>query len=253
MEEDKEKKESISSISNQSDFDLSSFFSIVNSDNQPDIEKSLSSFLNIISLDQQISIISSSSFSLYNLFTKKIILSNAKICTLFPELIKKISEIKNENNIFLFFNKGCGGCLLTVLFLIVAYNPSLEEKIYNFIIDYLGDKNGCLLEKRSFSACCLKTKDELKDEYKKKKKKKDKENKEEKEEEEFCERIKDGEWKNYIQAMGVLFSHEGFIEKVKKDSMEVNNFVEEFIKKNNSFNKSNAKILLEELMIMGDK
>lgn len=246
--------ESNSSINNDS---ISSFISkINNNDNSSEIEKSLLYLINSMNKDEILLLLNNNDFSLYKLFIKKIILSNAKICTLLPDLLNKICEIKNNKNIFLFFNKGCGGCLLMTLFLIVAYNPSLEEKIYKFIIDYLGDLNGCLLEKKSFSACCLKTKNELKEEHKKKKKKKkngeekDKIKEEEKEEVEveFCEKLKEGNWKDYIQAMGVLFSDDRFVEKVKENSKEVNGFVEDFIRRNNAFDKSNAKLLIEELL-----
>ena len=37
---------------------------------------------------------------------------------------------------------GCGGCLMSVIFLIVGSLPSLETKFYNYVINYLGDYEG---------------------------------------------------------------------------------------------------------------
>lgn len=168
--------------------------------------------------------------NLYKIFFKKQNLSSAKIASLLPPVLNKISVFKGEN-IFVSFNE-CGGCLLTILFLIVAYNPKLEEKIYNFIINYLGDYNGHLIEKKSFAICANKTKEELQ------------ENENDKE---YCEKLRNGNWKDYIQGMGVLFSDDTFVDKVKEDSKKVNEFVENFIKKNNAFDKNKAKELIKEI------
>ena len=47
--------------------------------------------------------------------------------------------------------------------------------------------------------------------------------------------------KDYVQATGVLFSSNEFVERSKEDSYEVNKFVEYYIKKHDGFNKEKAK------------
>ena len=61
-------------------------------------------------------------FDLYKIFTKKRNYSNQNIASLLPDLLNKISVLKDEN-VFTCFN-GCGGCLLTIFFLIVGNIPS---------------------------------------------------------------------------------------------------------------------------------
>lgn len=159
-------------------------------------------------------------------------LNNTKIASSLPEILNKISAFQGDN-IFCCFN-GCGGCLLAVFFIIVASNPNLEEKIYNYLINYLGDFNGCILEKKSFFACAQKTEKEF-------------EAKKNEKNVEFCERIKEGVWKDYVQGMGLLFSNDDFVEKTKENSRKVNTFVEEYIKSNNGFNKKIAQEIINEL------
>ena len=64
-------------------------------------------------------------FDIYKIFTKKQNYTNQKIASLLPDLLNKISILKDEN-IFMCFN-GCEGCLTTVVFLICwkcAFSPN---------------------------------------------------------------------------------------------------------------------------------
>ena len=200
----------------------------VNSDNPTKVEEGLvylckkmkSSELKKICQDKN------SNFDLYKIYTKKQNYTNQKIASLLPDLLNKISVLKDEN-IFNCFN-GCGGCLMTIIFLIVGNLKSLETKLYNFIINYLGDYDGVILEKKSFMIMAEKIVDDLKDS-----------------DDEICERFNNSIWKDYLQATGVLFSSNDFVEKSKEDSNEVNQFVEDFIKKHDGFNKENAKEILK--------
>ena len=167
-----------------------------------------------------------SNFDLYKVYTKKQNYSHQKIASLLPDILNKISVLKDEN-IFNSFN-GCGGCLMTVVFLIVGNVPSLETKLYNFIINYLGDYDGVILEKKSFMVMAERIVGDLKDTN-----------------DEICERFNNNIWKDYLQATGVLFSSNEFVEKSKEDSSEVNKFVEDYIKKHDGFNKENAIEILK--------
>ena len=168
-------------------------------------------------------------FDLYTIFTKKRNYSNQNIASLLPDLLNKISVLKDEN-VFTCFN-GCGGCLLTIFFLIVGNIPSLETKIYNFIINYLGDYDGVIFEKKSFNIMAQRIVEDLKNS-----------------DDEICERFNNKIWKDYLQATGILFSSNEFVEKSKEDSHKVNKFVEDYIKKNDGFNKENAKEIIKLLI-----
>ena len=168
-------------------------------------------------------------FDLYKIYTKKDNYSNHKIASFLPDLLNKISVLKDEN-IFRCFNE-CGGCLMTVIFLIVGNVPSLETKFYNYIINYLGDYDGVIFEKKSFMIMAGRIMEDLKDS-----------------DEEICERFHNSIWKDYVQATGVLFSSNDFVEKSKEDSYEVNKFVENYIKKHDGFNKENAKEIINLLI-----
>jgi hypothetical protein len=160
-------------------------------------------------------------FNLYKIYTKKMNYSNQKIASLFPDLLNKISVLRDEN-IFKCFNN-CGGCLMALIFLMVGSLPSLETKLYNFVINYLGDYDGMILEKNSFKKMADKILEDLKDSN-----------------EEICTRFKNSIWKDYLQATGILFSSNDFVEKSREDSGKVNKFVEEYIKNHDGFNKENA-------------
>ena len=166
-----------------------------------------------------------SNFNLYKIFTKKNNYSNPRIAALLPELLTKISVLKDEN-IFLCFN-GCGGCLMTVIFLIVGSVSSLENKLYNYVINYLGDYEGMILEKISFKKMADKIVEDLKNT-----------------EQEICTRFNNSIWRDYLQATGILFSSNDFVEKSREDSAKVNKFVEEYIKYHDGFNKENAKEII---------
>ena len=118
-----------------------------------------------------------------------------------------------------------------IILLIVGNLPSLESKFYNFIINYLGDYDGVILEKNSF----MKMAERILNDFKES-------------ECEICERFNNNIWKDYLQATGVLFSSNEFVEKSKEDSHEVNKFVEDYIKKHDGFNKENAKQIIKLLM-----
>ena len=120
-----------------------------NSDNIEEVEEGLNYICKKIkSKDfEKICLNENSNFNLYKIFTKKSNYSNQKIASFLPELLNKISVLRDEN-IFLCFNN-CGGCLMSIIFLIVGSLPSLETKFYNFVINYLGDYDGMILEKNS--------------------------------------------------------------------------------------------------------
>ena len=202
-----------------------------NSDNLIEVEEGLNYICKKMkSKDlKQIVLDKNSNFNLYKIYTKKQNYTNQKIASLLPDLLNKISVLKDEN-IFISFN-GCGGCLITVIFLIVGNLPSLESKFYNFIINYLGDYDGVILEKNSF----MKMAERILNDFKES-------------ECEICERFNNNIWKDYLQATGVLFSSNEFVEKSKEDSHEVNKFVEDYIKKHDGFNKENAKQIIKLLM-----
>ena len=201
----------------------------VNSDNVLEVEEGLNYICKKLKSKDLKKILSDKEFNLYNIYTKKQNYSNQKIGSLLPDLLNKISVLKDEN-IFKCFN-GCGGCLIALIFIIVGEVPSLETKLYNFIINYLGDYDGVILEKNSFMKMAEKIVDDLKDSN-----------------DEICERFNNSIWRDYLQATGVLFSSNDFVEKSKEDSHEVNEFIEDYIKKHDGFNKENAKDLLKSLL-----
>ena len=200
----------------------------INSENVEEVEEGLSYICkNIKSKDlEKICSSKDNKFNLYKIFTKKANYTNQKIAVLLPEFLNKISVLKDEN-IFNSFN-GCGGCLMATIFLIVGNIPSLETKFYNFVINYLGDFDGMILEKNSFKKMAEKIVEDLKDS-----------------DEEICCRFNNSIWKDYLQATGILFSSNDFVEKSKEDSSKVNKFVEDYIKNHDGFNKENAKEIIK--------
>ena len=206
---------------------IKSMINKANSDNVEEVEEGLSYICKKIkSKDlEKICLSESSNFNLYKIYTKKANYSNQKIAVLLPDLLNKISVLKDEN-IFMCFN-GCGGCLMSVIFLIVGSLPSLETKFYNYVINYLGDYDGMILEKNSFKKMADKILEDLKDSN-----------------EEICTRFNNSIWRDYLQATGILFSSNDFVEKSKEDSGKVNKFVEEYIKNHDGFNKENAKEII---------
>ena len=199
-----------------------------NSDNIEEVEEGLNYICKKIkSKDfEKICLNENSNFNLYQIFTKKENYSNQKIASLLPELLNKISILKDEN-IFLCLNN-CGGCLMAIIFLIVGSVPSLETKLYNFVINFLGDYDGMILEKKSFKKMADKILEDLKNS-----------------DEEICTRFNNGVWKDYLQATGILFSSNEFVEKSRENSSKVNKFVEEYIKNHDGFNKENAKEIIK--------
>ena len=199
-----------------------------NSDNVKEVEEGLNYICKIMkSKDlEKICINEENNFNLYNIYTKKSNYINQKIVSLFPDLLNKISVLKDQN-IFICFNN-CGGCLMTVIFLMVGSLPSMEDKLYNFVINYLGDYNGMILEKKSFKKMADKILEDLKDSN-----------------EEICTRFNNSIWKDYLQATGILFSSDYFVEKSKEDSGKLNKLVEEYIKNHDGFNKENAKEIIK--------
>ena len=116
---------------------------------------------------------------------------------------------------------------MTVIFLIVGSVSSLENKLYNYVINYLGDYEGMILEKISFKKMADKIVEDLKNT-----------------EQEICTRFNNSIWRDYLQATGILFSSNDFVEKSREDSAKVNKFVEEYIKYHDGFNKENAKEII---------
>ena len=199
-----------------------------NSDNIEEVEEGLNYICKKIkSKDfEKICLNENSNFNLYKIFTKKSNYSNQKIASFLPELLNKISVLRDEN-IFLCFNN-CGGCLMSIIFLIVGSLPSLETKFYNFVINYLGDYDGMILEKNSFKKMADKILEDLKNS-----------------DEEICTRFNNSIWRDYLQATGILFSSNDFVDKSREDSSKVNKFVEEYIKSHDGFNKENAKEIIK--------
>ena len=199
-----------------------------NSDNVEEVEEGLNYICKKIkSKDfEKICLNENSNFNIYKIYTKKNNYSNQKIVSLFPELLNKISVLKDKN-IFKCFNN-CGGCLMTVFFLMVGSIPSMETKLYKLIINYLGDYDGMILEKNSFKKMADKIVEDLKNS-----------------DEEICTRFNNSIWKDYLQATGILFSSDDFVEKSKEDSGKVNKFVEEYIKNHDGFNKENAEEIIK--------
>ena len=199
----------------------------VNSDNVLEVEEGLNYICKKLKSKEleKICLSKSNEFNLYKIYSKKANYSNQKIAFLLPDLLNKISVLKDEN-IFTCFN-GCGGCLMTVIFLIVGNIPSLETKFYNYVINYLGDYNGMILEKNSFNKMASKINEDLKNSN-----------------EEICTRFNNSIWKDYLQATGILFSSNDFVEKSKENSAKVNDFVENYIKNHDGFNKENAKEII---------
>ena len=198
-----------------------------NSDNLNEVEEGLNYICKKMKSNDLKNICSNKDygFDIYKIFTKKQNYTNQKIASFLPDLLNKISILKDEN-IFMCFN-GCGGCLITVIFLIVGNVPSLQTKLYNFVINYLGDYNGAIFEKNSFMKMAEKIVDDLKES-----------------DDEICGRFNNSIWKDYLQATGELFSSNEFVEKSQEDSTKVNKIIEDYIKKN-GFNKQNAKDLLK--------
>ena len=198
-----------------------------NSDNLNEVEEGLNYICKKMKSNDLKNICSNKDygFDIYKIFTKKQNYTNQKIASFLPDLLNKISILKDEN-IFMCFN-GCGGCLITVIFLIVGNVPSLQTKLYNFVINYLGDYNGAIFEKNSFMKMAEKIVDDLKES-----------------DDEICGRFNNSIWKDYLQATGELFTSNEFVEKSQEDSTKVNKIIEDYIKKN-GFNKQNAKDLLK--------
>ena len=192
---------------------IKSMIKKANSDNVLEVEEGLNYICKKLKSKEleKICLSKSIDFNLYKIYTKKANYSVQKIALLLPDLLNKISVLKDEN-IFKCFN-GCGGCLMTVIFLIVGNIPSLETKFYNFVINYLGDYDGMILEKNSFKKMADKIVEDLKNSN-----------------EEICTRFNNSIWKDYLQATGILFSSNDFVEKSKEDSSKVNTFVEEYIR-----------------------
>jgi hypothetical protein len=207
---------------------IKSMIKKANSDNVLEVEEGLNYICKKLKSKEleKICLSKSIDFNLYKIYTKKANYSVQKIALLLPDLLNKISVLKDEN-IFKCFN-GCGGCLMTVIFLIVGNIPSLETKFYNFVINYLGDYDGMILEKNSFKKMADKIVEDLKNSN-----------------EEICTRFNNSIWKDYLQATGILFSSNDFVEKSKEDSSKVNTFVEEYIKNHDGFNKENAEEIVK--------
>ena len=84
-----------------------------------------------------------------------------------------------------------------------------------------------ILEKNSFNKMASKINEDLKNSN-----------------EEICTRFNNSIWKDYLQATGILFSSNDFVEKSKENSAKVNDFVENYIKNHDGFNKENAKEII---------
>jgi hypothetical protein len=170
-----------------------------------------------------------------NLNIPKIFIYNIKhkpICNLLPDFLLKTSIYLNKNVIKCFNN--CGACFLCVCFNIVYYIPSLEGKIYSFLLNYLGDYDGKILEKKSFKECCLRTANLFQDFY-------NKNNNEKNENKEYCKNMEKNIWSDYIQGMGRLFIDDDLVEKIKEDPEDMNYLIEKFIKDNDVFDYDKAE------------
>jgi len=179
-------------------------------------------------------LISSPKLNIPKIFVNNI--KNAAICKLFPDFLIKTSIYLNKNIIKCYNN--CGACFLCTCFNIVTYCPSLEGKIYSFLLNYLGDYEGKILEKKSFKECCLRTTNFFIDYYN---------NNNDINNIEYCKIMKKEIWSDYIQGMGRLFIDDDLVEKIKEDPEDMNYLIEKFIKDNEIFDYNKAEEFIKNI------
>ena len=199
------------------------------SDSFISIENMLNYLLKKCTDEEFKSIIKNKKFNLVQLFTKESNLKSKKIAIFLPDILTKISIYTHKNIIESFNN--CGACFLCVFFNIIQNIPSLEGKFYSFLISYLGDYDGDILEKKSIKICAERTYNIFN---------KDLNNNNI----EYCHHMEKGEWCDYIEGMGKLFINDLFVEKIKNNPKGINQVIENFIKEKNCFNKNNADELI---------
>ena len=211
-------------------YSLENVFKNLYSDNFLSIDKMINYLLKKCTDEEFKSIITNKQFNLVKLFTNETNIKSKKIAIFLPDLLTKISIYTHKNIIECFNN--CGACFLCAIFNIIQNCPSLEGKFYSFLISYLGDYDGDILEKKSFKTCAEKTfnifnKDLNKNDI------------------EYCKHMEKGEWCDYIEGMGILFINDLFVERIKENPKSINQIIEQFIKDKNCFNKINAQELID--------
>lgn len=146
-------------------------------------------------------------------------------------IIEKAFKLKKKNMIEL-IAKGCGGCFLCCLFLIISNHKFYENIFYNMLIEYLGDVNGDILEPKSFTTCCQRTEAIYQSDS---------------QETEVCKRLQEGVWGGYVKGLGVLIADDYFISRTKEDAKMVNTLIETFIIEKNGFDILKAKDFINKL------
>lgn len=198
------------------------------SEDPQEVSSGLSELLKLKNQNEFKSVVSS--LDLVSIFSNKNNISCFKVVNYLPDLLTKKSILSEETVIQSLTKNNCGGCFLCLLLLIVKIVPSIEAKLYSFIISYLGDYNGSLFEKKAFSLFARRIYENFDFESKEK---------------ELCKRIKEGSFKDYIMGMGKLITDERFVELCKNDSKEANDEIESFIKVKDGFNYDIACELLK--------
>lgn len=193
-----------------------------------EVAAGLSELLKIKNQNEFKSIVSS--LDLVSIFSSKNNISCFKVANNLTDLLTKKSILSEETVIQSLTKNNCGGCFLCLLLLIVKIIPSLEGKLYSFIINYLGDYNGNLFEKKAFNLFARRIYENFNFES---------------DEKELCKRMKEGSFKDYIMGMGKLLTDERFVELSKNDSKEANDEIESFIKAKDGFNYDIACELLK--------
>ena len=169
--------------------------------------------------------------SLFKVFLSPSSITNKKIANYLPDLLTKKSVLTKHNIIQCFSKNNCGGCFLTAIFNLSHNIPSIQQKMYSYIVNYLEDYEGVVFERKSFGEFakriweCFDKNDENNVEY--------------------CMRITNDNFKNYVQGMGCLFANEKFVEFVKEDPKLANHKIEEFIKENDGFDKGKAELFIK--------
>ena len=155
--------------------------------------------------------------NLFKVFLSPSSITNKKIANYLPDLLTKKSVLTKHNIIQCFSKNNCGGCFLTAIFNLSHNIPSIQQKMYSYIVNYLEDYEGVVFERKSFG--------------------------------EFAKRIWEcfdkNDFKNYVQGMGCLFANEKFVEFVKEDPKLANHKIEEFIKENDGFDKGKAELFIK--------
>lgn len=153
------------------------------------------------------------------------------VASYLPDLLTKKSILFDQTIIQALSPKNCGGCLLCLLLIIIKLIPSLEGKFYSFIINYLGDYDGKIFEKKSFNTFAQRIYESIDLDSSKK--------------EDLCQKMNEGPFKDYILGMGRLITDDKFIEVSRNNSKEANEIIETHIKQKDKFDYEEAGEILK--------